>query len=365
MPAPIDEIVRRRVVQEWLAGESRDKISADNNIGSGTVASIVEDYKIGLDNLDFSSFRDLMLEAKKRGMTPRDLASHFRLFNYLVKSGANENEIESFITNVNSGYIPLGKAIELINQIYEISKSESVAPDQLPNYIRQKLEEKQRIDEQIKEADSILQSKNVNIEAIYEHIQLNEELKRYRLSTKHIHKLLNLLLAAKEYRYSAGKIVGKLRSVKGLENKENRLKNSCEILSKKEAKYKETIPLADLIETMHIGKSELISFKIAINEAAELYGFPRSTAAVYVLNNLRDYNKRGQLKKELSSLYLQKFAINEACSRQSQSLITLARLQSQGITEDRLLYLNNFLENNGYNVDMKSTVELDHYTSAK
>ena len=43
---------------------------------------------------------------------------------------------------------------------------------------------------------------------------------------------------------------------------------------------------------MHIGKSELISFKIAVNEAADLHGFPRSTAAVYVLNNLRDYNKK-------------------------------------------------------------------------
>jgi hypothetical protein len=48
MPAPIDEIVKRRVVQQWLSGESRDKISADNNIGEGTVANIVEDYKIGL-----------------------------------------------------------------------------------------------------------------------------------------------------------------------------------------------------------------------------------------------------------------------------------------------------------------------------
>jgi hypothetical protein len=58
MPAPIDEIVRKRVVQQWLSGESRDKISADNNIGEGTVANIVDDYKIGVDNLDFSSFRD-------------------------------------------------------------------------------------------------------------------------------------------------------------------------------------------------------------------------------------------------------------------------------------------------------------------
>ena len=197
MPAPIDEIVKRRVVQQWLSGESRDKISADNNIGAGTVANIVEDYKVGLDNLDFSSFRDLMLEAEKRGMTPRDLASHFRLFNYLVKSGANENEIESFITNVNSGYIPLGKAIELINQIYEISKSQSVSPDQLPNYIKQRLEEKQRIDEQIKEAETILQSKNVSIDAINEHIKLNEEFNKHGLSTNDIDKLLKLLVNAK------------------------------------------------------------------------------------------------------------------------------------------------------------------------
>src|SRR5919204_4942719 len=197
MPPPIDEIIKRRVVQRWLSGEARDFIASDNNVGAGTVTSIVDNYKIGLDYLDLDSFRELMLEAKKRGMTPRDLASHFRLFNYFIKSGANESEVESFITNVNSGYIPLGKAIELVNQIYEISKSESVSPDQLPNYIRQKLEEKQRIDEQIKEADAILQSKNVNIQAINEHLQLNEKLNKHELSTHDINKLVKLLGRAK------------------------------------------------------------------------------------------------------------------------------------------------------------------------
>jgi hypothetical protein len=39
-------------------------------------------------------------------MTPSDLASDFRLFDYLVKSRAAEQKVESFITNVNSGYIP-------------------------------------------------------------------------------------------------------------------------------------------------------------------------------------------------------------------------------------------------------------------
>jgi hypothetical protein len=105
--------------------------------------------------------------------------------------------------------------------------------------------------------------------------------------TKDIHKLLNLLLAAKEYRYSPGKIVAKLRSIKGLENKENKLKASCEVLSKKEAKYKEIIPLANLIWDLHIGGSELISFEIAVNEAAEIHGFPRSTAASHCTHQFK------------------------------------------------------------------------------
>jgi vacuolar-type H+-ATPase subunit I/STV1 len=72
-------------------------------------------------------------------------------------------------------------------------------------------------------------------------------MKKYRLSTKDIRRLLDLLEAAKEYRYSPGKIVAKLRSIKRLENKENKLKNSCEALSKQAEKHKEIIPLAQLI----------------------------------------------------------------------------------------------------------------------
>src|SRR5919202_5402365 len=144
----------------------------------------------------------------------------------------------------------------------------------MPDNIKQKLEAKQKIEEEIRQADAILQNKNVSIEAINEHIHLKEELKKYRLSTKDIRRLLDLLEAAKEYRYSPGKIVAKLRSIKRLENKENKLKNNCEALSKQAQKYKEIIPLAQLIWDLRISKNELMSFKIVVCEAAELYSFP-------------------------------------------------------------------------------------------
>ena len=114
---------------------------------------------------------------------------------------------------------------------------------------------------------------------------------------------------------------------------------------------------------MHIGKNELISFKIAVNEAVETYSITHSAAALHVINLIKYHNKKGQLKKELSSLYLQKYAINEFCSRHSQAIMAIMNLQSHGIKEDQIISLNNFLEKNGYNIDLKSTVESDHFRS--
>jgi hypothetical protein len=346
----INEIVKRRVIEQWLNGESRDKIASDLQIGAGTVSGIVSDFKKNLQSSDIDSVRELAVEMKKQGFTLSDLAPHIRLHNFIRKSGAAEDRIESFITKVTSDDLSPEKVIELVYQLYGLSKGESIPLDQVPTYINKKLEEKQKIDEQIKEADATLQSKNVNIEAINEYIQLKEELSKDGLSTKDIHKFLNLLLAAKEYRYSPGKIVAKLRNVKRLENKENKLKISCEVLSKKEAKYKEVIPLANIIWDLHIGRSELISFKVAVNEAAQQYGFPTSTAAFHVLNNIRDYNKIGGLKKELNKLTAEVVSVNEICFCQSKSMMAMFNLQSRGISEDKILQLNDFLGNNGYKI---------------
>src|ERR671930_650852 len=97
MPAPINETVKRQVVQQWLSGEARAKIATDNNVGEGTVSGIVSEFKIGLDAAEFDSSRELALAVKKQGLTVVDLASHFRLYKYFRSSVASEDEIGSFI----------------------------------------------------------------------------------------------------------------------------------------------------------------------------------------------------------------------------------------------------------------------------
>ncbi|MFL6361729.1 MAG: hypothetical protein ACJ72V_20635 [Nitrososphaeraceae archaeon] len=355
MPAAIDESIKRKVIQQWISGESRDKIAVENNIGAGTVTSIVSNYKVGIECLDFDSIRQLSIEIRKQGLNWSDLASHFRLYNYLIKSGAAEDKIETFIANVSSTDISPEKVIELVNQLHEISKSESIPLDQVSGYIKEKLEEKQKIDEEIKQANDVLQSKNVNIETIDEYIGVSEKLNEYSLSFHDTDKLLNVLTNTKEIGFDVKKIVAKLRKIKRLDKKEKGLENNCTILSRMLEEYKEIIPLAKKIVGMNIGINELLVFDNAVNQIAKKYNLPTSMAASRLLNEIRDYDKIGGMKREISRLSQQLIVVDGICTNRNKAMRAMLNLQSRGITEDRILYLNNFLENNGYNIDMKSS----------
>jgi hypothetical protein len=348
MPSAIDESIKRKVIQQWITGESRDKIAAENKIGAGTVSSIISNYKVGFETLDFDSIRQLALEIRKQGLNWSDLASHFRLYNYFIKSGAAEEKIESFIDMVHHTDISSEKVIEFVNELFNISKLESIPLDQVSGYVREKLQEKQKLDEEIKQANDILQSKNVNIETIDEYIRVSEKLNEYSLSFHDTDKLLNVLINVKENGFDGNKIVAKLRSIKRLEKKEERLRNNCGILSKQLIKYKEIIPLAELVHTMNISGRELISFKAALNEAAETYGLTHSSAALDVINLIIDHNKKGQLKRELSELSFLKYTFDRFCSSCNQVIMALMNLKNHGITEEQIISLNNFLKSYGY-----------------
>jgi hypothetical protein len=332
MPPLTDEQTRRNVIRQWILGFPRDKIAEQNGIGASTVSNIVANYKVGLEELDFASIRQLAVEARQHGWNLSQLASHFRLYNYFRSSGAVEEDIESFITNVSINDASPEKIIQYVNQLYDISKSESIPLDQVSSYIREKLEEKQKIDEQIKEADTVLQSKNVNIETINEHVKLNERLNEYNLSFQDIDKLLNVLVNAKDNGFDGKKIIGKLKKIQRLQNKEDRLKHHCKVLSDQVKECNKILPLAQKIRAMNINISELLAFDTAVNQIARQYNLPISVAALRLFNNIRDYNKIGGLKKERDKLLTQVFAVKEWFFRQNKSMMAMLNLQSRGIT---------------------------------
>ena len=101
--------------------------------------------------------------------------------------------------------------MDITNGLFNISKSESISLELVPDYIQQKLQQKQKLEQEIKEAEAVLQSKNVRLEAIEEHIHLNEELSKHGLSTKDTSKLVNVIKNIEQEGFEAKRIVAKHR----------------------------------------------------------------------------------------------------------------------------------------------------------
>jgi len=92
---------------------------------------------------------------KKEGIGLHELACSVRLNNYIQKLGANQDQIESLIANLVNSPEP-EKLIDVANQVARLSRSESIPLEDLARIVKQKNEEKQRLEEQIQEASSLL-----------------------------------------------------------------------------------------------------------------------------------------------------------------------------------------------------------------
>jgi transposase len=69
MPTAIENEVKMKVIKQWLGGDTRDKIATDNQIGAGTVSGIINEWKKGVNALEYESVRELSISCKKQGIT--------------------------------------------------------------------------------------------------------------------------------------------------------------------------------------------------------------------------------------------------------------------------------------------------------
>jgi hypothetical protein len=62
-----------------------------------------------------------------------------------------------------------------------------------------------------------------------------------------------------------------------------------------------------------------------------MYNLPPLAAILRLIEDVRKFEKLGGLERELQRLLLQKYALVQACSRQSQALLALGKLQNQAL----------------------------------
>jgi hypothetical protein len=271
-----------------------------------------------------------------------DLACSVRLNNYIIKLEANEDQIESFIANLVNSREP-GKLIEVANQVAHLSRSESIPLEDLENHVKQKEEEKQRLEDEIIQRRAILESTNVEMETINEYKQLKAELNKYHLSSDDPERLLTVLDNLKDYRYDPKKIVAEFSNIKSLKQREKALKDNCAMLEKRMSGDRQVIPLLQRIRSMGIGVDKLLPFSLAVNEKARTCNLPISAAAYRLIEDIENYNRIGGLNKEISRLAVQIYGMNEICAPRNKAITSLVKLQSYGISDQEVLNVYEYL----------------------
>ena len=262
MPAPIESKVKAQVNKGWLSGITRDEIAANNGISTGAVSNIIDCWKKELADSEYKSIRELVVFSKTQGLSLRDVVSHIRLYSYVTKLGADHDEIESLIDNLVNGAnsIPIEKIADLTNQLFGITKSESIDPTDLLTCIKQKKEEKLRLEEELRQAVATLESKNVNIQTIEKFKHLENEFNTVGLSIEDAHILVSILKTIRQIGYDPQKIIREFMQIKSLRHKERQLEENCKILESRISRCREILPLCEQIMNFGIGFPELVAF---------------------------------------------------------------------------------------------------------
>ncbi len=73
MPSAVDPVIKKQVIAQYLQGVSRDRIAADNGVGTGTVSNIIDEWKKGVQDSDYESVTDMVVHCKKEGINLTDL----------------------------------------------------------------------------------------------------------------------------------------------------------------------------------------------------------------------------------------------------------------------------------------------------
>jgi len=84
MQHPTTDATKRAVIEVYLRGKSRDQIAADLRIGTGTVSTIISEWKTGLDYPIPEELHELALALQKLGISASRYAEGVRIASYLT-----------------------------------------------------------------------------------------------------------------------------------------------------------------------------------------------------------------------------------------------------------------------------------------
>jgi hypothetical protein len=202
MRSKIPEPVRRNVISEWLHGLSRDEVAKNNDIGTGTVSTIIKEAM--QEDPEFDLQRQVALSLKKENnLDIKSFAPLIRIRNKLIKEmGLNndenskvevqeiEHKIETLIVSLAVFCFKRGFSIEefvdVIENMSSLEHKTKIPIEQLPNELLQKQRHLENVEKEIQE---IVLKKQLLLSDYHTTVNILEEYTRNRPSFEKYIKL--------------------------------------------------------------------------------------------------------------------------------------------------------------------------------
>jgi hypothetical protein len=179
--------VKARVLKEWIQGISRDQIASNNEIGAGTVTSIIQQTKNNHPYHDIDLIRELALKLKKENLDLNYFVAAVRLKKVLDRFEMTEENVEIFLEEINihcfKKNINKKEFISKIDEVWKIVKRLDVSIFNIPIYI-------EKLTKHLSDLEKATIAKESQIkQKTQEYNTTIEDLKKYRLNKPLVDKI--------------------------------------------------------------------------------------------------------------------------------------------------------------------------------
>lgn len=388
---PITDELKDIVIRKYLQGGGRNEIARDTGLGAGTVTNIIQEFDDKLAEYEPEAIRELTEQLRKAGISPNDCVRGSQMINKMIDLGIDKESCLTAIEIVQTRIIEEGvspeKSAEILSQLFEISKSETMHLSKIPEYVRQKVQEKERLDTEVEagqmqlqiskaQAEMQLRQNNLTMQIIDSYLALRHELADQGIPETDIQGVANVIGNLSQQGFDAKKIIQIASTTHSLQEKTTDLNNQCLSISKTLSPYQHWVPLIQAIIEVGggaVGPNELRGFVDSICWRAAADKVPTIVAAHSIVAQLHNmyriigFEKETKTKQLGLQLIEEKIEdLNELWAAKLQSIDALTYLAARGVTKEHIIQFHNFFPANRNRINLTTLVaDLERYGSMK
>ncbi len=390
MPRYISPEQKLSVIGDWLDGDSREEIAIKQNIGSGTVYNIVNEWSNSIGFEKAAVLRELAIQLKNNGLTVNDCAKGFRTVMIFKKYGIKEEDelgdrvtyfLKEIYLKCQEANLSVQKVFLYIYDIINFSNEISIS--QIPQFLKEKTEEKERLEasiqklsQKINELENIKNEKDQEIQNLSElaermsnlynlFITAKHKLDKYEIDMKNLNQFVNCVVGIAKENYDVTKVLELIGDYENLLNYIELYKNEVQVKKAELDKldkdinyyngllntYRIKSDIIDKLERMGFGINDLeILYDTLIEIARENNNKSIDEIKKEFFNDLKSYeevirsrNERDRLKSELKNLEMLKIKERERYNSYPKVIQSIERLSNAGIDENDILAIDKII----------------------